>query len=202
MAKHYNVQYKVFQLWLKHVEQRLVRWFEHTGLAHDWHWLLDKFMLSLRFFWPGPEASEQQTSHCFLTEDFVRCLTDREVLVLNLYPRVSSILRITGSCRPINCLCLIWGKLIQKIQHEVEWLLLSRILTFIQSKDCGSVNPSIQSIRKCCHSPTPRLRVARVSTHSLVNDIGAPFRVVIQFINGWLLFGIFTDVQNWSHCRK
>ena len=49
-------------------------------------------MFSLRFFWPGPEASEQQTPHRFLTEDFGGCLTDREVLVLllNLYPRVST----------------------------------------------------------------------------------------------------------------
>ena len=41
-------------------------------------------MLSLRFFWPGPEASEQQTPHRFVTEDFGGCLTDREVLVLLL----------------------------------------------------------------------------------------------------------------------
>ena len=66
-------------------------------------------MLSLRIFWPGLEASEQQTPHRFLTEDFGGCLTNREVLVLllNLYPRVSSILRITGSCRPVNHLSLI-----------------------------------------------------------------------------------------------
>ena len=66
-------------------------------------------MLSLRFFWPDPEASEQQTSHRFLTEDFGGCLTDREVLVLllNLYSRVSPILRITGSYRFVNRLSLI-----------------------------------------------------------------------------------------------
>ena len=66
-------------------------------------------MLSLRFFWPGPEAPEQQTPHRFLAENVGGCLTDREVLVLllDLYPRVSSILRIMGSCRPVNCLCLI-----------------------------------------------------------------------------------------------
>ena len=55
-------------------------------------------MPSLRFFWPGPETSVQQRPHRFLTEDFDGCLESCDVLVLllNLYPSVSSILRITG----------------------------------------------------------------------------------------------------------
>ena len=32
-----QTRYFSFQLVLKHVKQRLVRWLEHTGFAQDWH---------------------------------------------------------------------------------------------------------------------------------------------------------------------